>query len=357
MIEQHFPGRLRGDRHARPRDNSGKASPVGSLAIAAAAFGFLVAPPSLSPQQLPAGFTQVPERAGLAAIDDPEPVAAAGAPIAPDTWIVGVDIDGTARAYDLDLLSGHEVVNDRIGDVAFAVAWSPYANAAVVYDRVIDGATLEFEPTDGLINGASVLRDRQTGTYWSMMRARAEAGPLAGTRLAVLPVSDRMTWRRWVALHPNTEVLTAAASADAAAAGTELARLREFYESDEGYAGLTATDRALETKRPVYGFHRGDIAYAADARGVIGGRSFELQDGTHVLLYREAGDGLPRATAAFVSEAGFEQRGGSWFDLATDAEFNAITRDFSGADVARLNGFDTFWYTWSLANPGTELLR
>ena len=38
-------------------------------------------------------------------------------------------------------------------------------------------------------------------------------------------------------------------------------------------------------------------------------------------------------------------------------EFNAITRDFGGAPVDRLNGFDTFWYTWSLTHTDTELLR
>ena len=30
---------------------------------------------------------------------------------------------------------------------------------------------------------------------------------------------------------------------------------------------------------------------------------------------------------------------------------------FSGASIKRLGGFDTFWYSWSLNNPETELLR
>lgn len=330
-------------------DNSG----IVALLLVIAA---LTTPAAASWQQLPAGFTPVAERAGLAAIDNPQAVPAAGASIDADTWIVGVDIEGTTRAYDLSLLNRHEIVNDRIGDVAFAVAWSPYANAAVVYDRVVDGETLELEPAEGLVHGASVLRDRQTGSYWSVMSGRAEAGALAGSRLRVLPVSDRMTWAHWVALNPATEVLTGT-SQEGSSMALDFAELRDFYASDDGYAGLTATDPGLDTKRPVYGFYRDDVAYAADARRVIGGRRYELQDGGHVLLYREADDGLPRATAAFVSGAGFEQRGGSWYELATDAEFNAITRDFGGADVARLNGFDTFWYTWSLGNPGTELLR
>ena len=65
-----------------------------------------------------------------------------------------------------------------------------------------------------------------------------------------------------------------------------------------------------------------------------------------------------RGSSAFLSKAsGFEQRGGMWFELGTGAEFNGLNRDFAGATVDRLNGFDTFWYTWSLTHPSTELFK
>jgi hypothetical protein len=40
-----------------------------------------------------------------------------------DAWILGVEIDGEARAYSLNLLNSHEVVNDRIGERSFAAVW------------------------------------------------------------------------------------------------------------------------------------------------------------------------------------------------------------------------------------------
>ena len=39
------------------------------------------------------------------------------------TRVIGVEIDGIARAYPVDLMSRHEVVNDRFGDRAYAVLW------------------------------------------------------------------------------------------------------------------------------------------------------------------------------------------------------------------------------------------
>ena len=40
-----------------------------------------------------------------------------------ETPVLGVEIDGIARAYPVDLMSMHEVVNDRFGEKAFAVLW------------------------------------------------------------------------------------------------------------------------------------------------------------------------------------------------------------------------------------------
>ncbi len=56
----------------------------------------------------------------LVAFDDPR-VAARG--ITRDTKVLGVEIDGIARAYPVDLMSMHEVVNDDFGGTAYAVLW------------------------------------------------------------------------------------------------------------------------------------------------------------------------------------------------------------------------------------------
>jgi hypothetical protein len=37
--------------------------------------------------------------------------------------VIGVEVDGEARAYPIDLLSRHEIVNDTIGGHPIAVTW------------------------------------------------------------------------------------------------------------------------------------------------------------------------------------------------------------------------------------------
>ncbi len=50
-------------------------------------------------------------------------VAAAEAELPDDAWVLGVAVDGQAKAYSLNLLNRHEVVNDRIGETAYAAVW------------------------------------------------------------------------------------------------------------------------------------------------------------------------------------------------------------------------------------------
>lgn len=71
----------------------------------------------------PAGVEQIIPRGRIAAILEPRFVDAESADIPDDAWVLGVAMGGEARAYSLNLLNSHEVVNDRIAGTAFAAVW------------------------------------------------------------------------------------------------------------------------------------------------------------------------------------------------------------------------------------------
>ena len=86
--------------------------------------GFWAGPGSMAQaEELPEGVEQILERGKIAAIFNPQFVEADEAEIADDAWVLGVEIDGQARAYSLNLLNRHEVVNDKIGGNSFAAVW------------------------------------------------------------------------------------------------------------------------------------------------------------------------------------------------------------------------------------------
>jgi len=59
------------------------------------------------------------------AITEPRVVPAADAEIADSELVIGVEIDGQARAYPINQLTGprREIINDTLGGTAIAATW------------------------------------------------------------------------------------------------------------------------------------------------------------------------------------------------------------------------------------------
>jgi hypothetical protein len=72
---------------------------------------------------LPEAYKQLMPRGGIPSIDAPQFVPAGEAEISDDAWVLGVVVEGQPKAYSLNLLNRHEVVNDRVGETAFAAVW------------------------------------------------------------------------------------------------------------------------------------------------------------------------------------------------------------------------------------------
>ena len=78
-----------------------------------------------APQQpdLPEGFVQLIPRGTIPPVIYPVFVAASEADIDDDAFVLGVVIDGESRAFSLELLNHHEIVNDTVGGQAYAAVW------------------------------------------------------------------------------------------------------------------------------------------------------------------------------------------------------------------------------------------
>jgi len=74
-------------------------------------------------EELFENFKQLLLRGQIPAIFEPEYVSAEEAEIDDDSWVFGIVIDNQARAYSLNILNHHEIVNDSIGESNFAVVW------------------------------------------------------------------------------------------------------------------------------------------------------------------------------------------------------------------------------------------
>jgi hypothetical protein len=148
-----------------------------------------------------------PSKDGIPAIDNPQfkPVREVS-DLAATEPVITLRIHADARAYPLRILTWHEIVNDTIGGVPVAVTYCPLCNAAIAFDRRVQGRVLDFGTTGKLRNSDLVMYDRQTESWWQQYTGTAIVGDLAGLELKLLPTRVE-SFERFAREHPEGLVL------------------------------------------------------------------------------------------------------------------------------------------------------
>ena len=129
-----------------------------------------------------------PSKDGIPSIDNPvfKPIAEI-TDISDQEPVISFAINGDARAYPLRILMWHEIVNDTVGGVPVTVTYCPLCNAAIVFERTVNGKVMDFG-TSGLLRKSDlVMYDRQSQSWWQQFTGTAIVGSMLGTRLKVLP--------------------------------------------------------------------------------------------------------------------------------------------------------------------------
>ena len=135
-----------------------------------------------------------PPKDGIPSIDDPVFAGVQDSQFMSDSdTVIGLYINGEARAYPLFILVWHEIVNDTVGGVPVAVTYCPLCYTNQVFERVIDGQEVEFGTSGKLYNSNLLMYDRLTDSYWSQALGLAVKGDLTGHELDLVPF-DVITW-------------------------------------------------------------------------------------------------------------------------------------------------------------------
>jgi len=222
-----------------------------------------------------------------------------------------------------------------------------------VYGRQYADQVLRFEPSGGLLHNSLILQDKETDSYWSLMKGSAIAGDLFETRLHELPVGEKVIWREWVEKHPDTLVLSVKGRED-----VPVDPYREYYASDRGFGDRVARDSRLPTKEPIFAFLLDGASYAVLLSALEGGTILSIGD-REVFLFRPVGSPVLRSTVAYLaSSGGFERVDEGWRHTPSMNIFDEGAGVFQVPveGLTRMQGFDTYWYTWSPQNPGTRIL-
>jgi len=312
-------------------------------------------------------------RDGIPPIDNPEfiSIAEASDELAAQSPVIAVEVDGIARAYPLEIMIRHEIVNDQIGDVPVAVTFCPLCNSGLVFDRRVDGETLRFGVSGLLRNSDLIMWDDKTQSWWQQLLGVGIVGQHTGTQLAIFP-SQMVSFEAFATQYPEGEIL----SSSGRSYGTN--PYTGYDSSSDPFLFLgELDDRLFPTERVLAGTIGGDpVAYPFSVlseeiviNDTVGGVAVvaiwqpgttsaldqssidDSRDVGMALLYSRELDGVVLTFS--VDDDGVirdDQTGSAWnvFGTATGGEL-------AGAQLKQKIAAPHFWFAWVAFEPDTAV--
>lgn len=154
-----------------------------------------------------------PPKDGIPPIDKPDFVSFSNADkwLKPKEPVIAVEANGESKAYPIQIIIWHEIVNDTVGGIPLTVTFCPLCNSSIVFDRRLEfngkSYLLDFGTTGKLRNSDLVMYDRQTESWWQQFIGEAITGDLTKAKLTMLP-SNLISYENFKTSYPNGKVLS-----------------------------------------------------------------------------------------------------------------------------------------------------
>ena len=327
------------------------------------------------------GFDEVrsggPPPDGIPPIDDPTFLNVEDVDFLADNEpVLALEIDGDARAYPVQIMTWHEIVNDTVGEAPVTVSYCPLCNSAVAYDRRLGDQVLDFGTSGLLYNSALVMYDRQTETLWSHFTGEGIIGELTGEDLAVFPLAT-VSWGTFREANPDGIVLSLDTGFDRAYGrnpypGYDDVDGTPFLFEGEVDGRYTALTRivGVESGDNALGIPLEDLRHEQVIAGQIGGEplvAFWAAGTSSALQNSTISEGVDvGATGVFLPVANGEaltftaDGDGTFTDEETSSTWNilgeAVDGELAGEHLDPYVHVDTFWFAWSTFRTDTEVL-
>ena len=331
--------------------------------------------------------------------------------------VISIMLNGEAKAYPLQILTYHEIVNDSIGGIPIAITFCPLCNSAIAFDRRIllteEHRTLQLQNNDQLIfsdlddtlieayafqnshlpqfvtalevtfgtsgllyNSNLLMFDSKSSTLWSQIMGRANIGILTDARLLKYP-AQIISFDEFQTSYPNALVLS-----------RETGFNRPYGNNPyPGYDHISSpaflfrgpTDNRLLAKERVVsiGLKEDSVAfpwnllrevhvvnhYVADTRITV----FWKDGTTSALDTTKIGNGKPIGAVGVYNRnvdetvLTFRWDGANFRDIETNSKWaltgQAIEGALQGRQLEPISHDNTLWFAWAAFKPETRIYQ
>jgi hypothetical protein len=269
--------------------------------------------------------------------------------------IIGIEINGVARAYPIQLIGYHHQVRDTVGNTPVMVTYCTVCRTGRVYSPLVNGKPETFRLV-GMDHFNAMFEDQTTKSWWQQATGVAIAGPLKGTHLDEIP-SRQATLASWMRYHPNSTIMQADTSFQ-----KDYDDLADF---DKGTvkSHLEKRDSASwKMKSWVVGVKTNGLSKAFDWNDLIKNDFIQDTIGEQPILLV-----LERDTASFHVFSRLLQGNIIFFvqdktpDLFTDSGTHSmwntagrcISGSLAGLQLDTIPAYQEFWHSWKQFHPNT----
>ncbi|MEQ1678764.1 MAG: DUF3179 domain-containing (seleno)protein [Chitinophagaceae bacterium] len=264
----------------------------------------------------------------------------------PNRLVIGVSINGEAKAYPIQFLGYHHHIQDVVGGKPVLVTYCTVCRTGRVFEPIVNGKKETFRLV-GMDHFNAMLEDATTKSWWRQANGEAISGKLKGQKLAEV-YSTQTSLAKWLLLNPNSLIM----QADPAFTRSYDSTLK--YESGLSRNSLTGTD-SLSWK---------DKSWVI---GVKSGKEKKAYDWNRLKAERIIHDNLNNIFFALVLASDDK----SFFALEVPGAEKLLLKNdtlLSGTKHFLLNGkgidtaynlkpipaYQEFWHSWRTFNPDTK---
>ncbi len=267
----------------------------------------------------------------------------------PERLVIGVEINGQARAYPIQYIGYHHQVRDTLGGKPIIVTYCTVCRTGRVFEPIVNGKLEHFRLV-GMDHFNAMFEDNSTGSWWRQANGEAIAGELKGQTLPEVDVVQ-VSLAQWFTYHPQSLVMQPDTKFQ------EKYDSMSTYESGKKKSALTRRDTAswkekswvvgIEVSSGTKAYDWNDLQQAKVINDMIGYLPITLllsSDKQSFIALRRA---TPGQKLALQNDTIIDGGGIKYSLLGKSLQP-------THPDLVRVNAYQEYWHSWRTFHPDTQ---
>jgi hypothetical protein len=269
--------------------------------------------------------------------------------------VLGINVNGEARAYPIQFIGYHHQVRDTIGGSPVMITYCTVCRTGRAFKPEVGGKPESFRLV-GMDHFNAMFEDETTGSWWRQVNGEAIVGSLRGTSLPEIP-SEQMTLESWIALYPSTTIM------QADTVFNDIYERMIKYDKGRGSSDLTKRDSlSWKDKSWVVGVVIGKQARAYDWNDLLETRVInDTLAGTPIAVFLENDSASFRVFRRDLMVFSYDSSANMFIDKGTGSQWSlegvSIGGALRGQKLAVLQSYQEFWHSWQTFRPTTTAYK